>query len=266
MGAEVLPPLPLDLPQGGANDLGSQRTATAVLDEETTRALMQEVPPVYRTEINDILLTALTQSFARWTGQRRLRVDLEGHGREDLFAGFDLSRTVGWFTTIFPVVLDLGEAGGDTGGEILQIKESLRAVPGRGIGFGLLRYLGGAEAAARLRSLPRAEVGFNYLGQLGQSAPEGERGPVMSPHTPRFHLLEVDCRIAGGQLRIGLSYSANLHARSTMERLAEDYLDALRAVVDHCRSPEAGGSSLSDFPLARLGEGDLERLLREMER
>ncbi len=101
---------------------------------------MQDVPSVYNTQINDVLLTALIQSFAQWTGERSLLVDLEGHGREDLFEDVDLSRTVGWFTTLFPIYLQLEEV--DRPGETLKsVKEQLRRIPNRGIGYGILRYL-----------------------------------------------------------------------------------------------------------------------------
>ncbi len=99
-------------------------------------------------------------------------MDLEGHGREDLFEGVDLSRTAGWFTTIYPVVLRL-DAGVGPGEALKAIKEQLRGVPHRGIGYGLLRYLRGGEASERLATLPAAEVSFNYLGQLDGTPPGG---------------------------------------------------------------------------------------------
>ena len=272
LGGEPAAPLPCDL-AAGPNDLGSARTVSVALDAETTRALLREVPPVYRTEINDVLLTALARSFAAWTGRRRLLVDLEGHGREDLFPDVDLSRTVGWFTTSFPVLLDLGPDRAETGRELMRIKERLRAVPRRGIGYGMLRYLGDAETRARLRALPAAEVGFNYLGQMGDLSPDSSPlraeaenlGPAMSPRSRRAHLVEVNARVAGDQLRVAWTYSGNCHLPPTIERLAQDHLEALRLIVIHCQSPGAGGATHSDFPLAQLGAGDLDRLLQEVE-
>ena len=110
------------------------------LSAEETRALLQEVPEAYHTQINDVLLTALVQAFSRWTGARSLLVDLEGHGREEIFEDVDLSRTVGWFTTIFPVLLESG-GGFHPGNALKSVKEQLRRIPNRGIGYGLLRYL-----------------------------------------------------------------------------------------------------------------------------
>ncbi|HVR99442.1 MAG TPA: amino acid adenylation domain-containing protein, partial [Thermoanaerobaculia bacterium] len=161
-------PLPLDLEEG-ADTVGSADTVVVSLEEEETRALLQEVPRAYRTQINDVLLAALTEALGAWTGSRHLLVDLEGHGREDLFEGVDVSRTVGWFTALYPVVLDLDGVYGP-GATLKAVKERLRAVPDRGLGYGLLRYLATGEAAETLRRQRQAEVVLNYLGQLDQSA------------------------------------------------------------------------------------------------
>ncbi len=165
--------LPVDRP-AGRNTVGSAATITVELAEESTRALLREAPEAYRTQVNDLLLTALAGALTA-AGGRRVLVDLEGHGREEIFDGVDLSRTVGWFTTVFPLALEL-PAGGP-GEAIRAVKERLRAVPGHGIGYGLLRYMAGgstgARAAARLAFLPPAEVSFNYLGQLDGAMGEG---------------------------------------------------------------------------------------------
>jgi NRPS condensation-like uncharacterized protein len=133
--------LPVDYPSGKEdNTLASTASVSLSLSEEQTRALLQDVPSAYNTQINDVLLTALVQSFAQWTGERSLLIDLEGHGREDLFEDVDMLRTVGWFTSLFPVRLQLEEI--DHPGEALKlVKEQLRRIPNRGIGYGVLRYL-----------------------------------------------------------------------------------------------------------------------------
>jgi len=260
-------PLPVGRP-GGGNRVAALRSVTVSLEEEATRVLLQEVPPVYRTEINDVLLTALARGFAGWTGARSLLVDLEGHGREELFTDVDLSRTVGWLTTMFPVLLDLGGTA-DPGVELKRIKEQLRRVPRRGIGYGLLRYLAGREAAERLDAGPAPEVSFNYLGQLDQALPEGSNlraaresaGASVSPLGERSHRLEINASVSGGRLRMIWSYSSEIDAPATIESLAAGTLGELRALIAFCRSPEAGGLTPSDVPLARLDEEALDRLL-----
>ena len=126
---ETDPALPVD--RVGVNSVASTRSVSVRLDPEQTRALLQDVPGVYRTQVNDVLLAALGAVLAGWTGRERVLVDLEGHGREELFDGVDLSRTVGWFTTIFPVALELTDRR-DWGQTLKSVKEQLRAVPGRG--------------------------------------------------------------------------------------------------------------------------------------
>ena len=151
--------LPVD--HEGAEDVVEEgRTVMVWLSEEETRGLLQEVPGKYHTEINDVLLTVLVEAFSRWTGRERLVLDLEGHGREEeIIGGVDVTRTVGWFTTMYPVVLKWeGEQG--IGGAIKSVKEQLRAVPRRGIGYGLLKYVRGEQA---LREGAGAQVVFNYF-------------------------------------------------------------------------------------------------------
>ncbi|HEX5715638.1 MAG TPA: condensation domain-containing protein, partial [Thermoanaerobaculia bacterium] len=266
--------LPLDFPDTGAPDLeSSARRVSVSLSAEETRALLQQIPEVYHTRINDVLLTALALAHQRWTGEDRLLVDLEVHGREALPEDLDLTRTVGWFTTEFPLLLDLAEAEGP-GAAIKAVKEQLRAVPGGGAGYGLLRYLSGdAGIAERLRRLPRAEVAFNYLGQgdaggsgegaLLTAAPES-KGPTQSPRGGRSHLLQIDCSVAGGRLRADLTYSEKRHRRSTVEWFAGELVAAIRELIDHCLSSEAGGFTPSDFPEASLSQDQLDQLVSRL--
>ena len=121
---------------------------------------------VYHTQINDVLLAAMLGAWQRWTGKHGLLIDLEGHGRESVIPGIELSRTVGWFTIVYPVRLN-AERNDDIGQRLKTIKEKLRQVPGQGIGYGVLRYMNkDAESASQLHQQPGAEVSFNYLGQL----------------------------------------------------------------------------------------------------
>ncbi|HBL30248.1 MAG TPA: non-ribosomal peptide synthetase, partial [Acidobacteria bacterium] len=156
-------PLPVDRPDEPGT-VASTRALDAELDAEETRALLEEVPAAYHTRIQDVLATALVQAFAGWTGTPSLLVDLEGHGRDEIFDGADASRTVGWLTAVYPVLLTLGRIDLPPGESLRAIKEQLRAVPQGGIGYGLLRHVAGGEAAERLQSLPAAQVAFNYLG------------------------------------------------------------------------------------------------------
>jgi non-ribosomal peptide synthase protein (TIGR01720 family) len=259
---------PVDYP-GGQNTIASAGAVQVRLSAEESRALVQVVPATYRTQINDVLLTALAAAFARWTGRRSLLVDVEGHGREDLFEDVDVSRTVGWFTSLCPVRLRLAE--GDVGASLKSIKEHLRSVPERGIGYGLLRYLGRDDVRDQLSLGERAQVSFNYLGQLDGSLNQSElleaaaegTGPWLGEGA-RDHLLEINARLQGGQLRVTFSYSRELHKPETIDALAAGYLEALRDLIEHCRAAEAGGYTPSDFPLANLDQGMLDKIVQKV--
>ena len=263
--------LPVDF-YGGVNDENSARTVSEVLAADTTDALLHRVPAVYRTKINDALLTAFVQAFALWVGTPSLLVDLEGHGREDILENVNLSRTVGWFTTVFPVHLRL-ESAANPGDALKFIKEQFRQIPNRGIGYGLLRYLGAdAEIAEKLRKLPWAEVSFNYLGQFDQTLPElslfgmaeESSGPAHSLRNRRNYLIEVNALVAGGQLRSEWIYSKNLHSRATIEKLARSFTEMLQRLVAHCQSVETGEYTPSDFPLAQLDSHKLSKVLTQI--
>ena len=264
-------PLPVDF-SGGENTEAFARTVSVALGVEETRSLLQQVPQAYNTQINDVLLSALGLALRTWIGQPTVWINLEGHGREELFDGVDLSRTVGWFTTVFPVKLDL--IGKAAPGEVLKsVKEQLRQIPQRGIGYGMLRYLRGDEnVAARLRALPPPEVLFNYLGQFDQtlSAPsawvlvKGSTGPSHSPLARRSHLLEINSLVIDGRLRLDWTYSKAVHRHSTIEGLAESFMESLRLLIHHCTSANAGGYTPSDFAEADLDQEELDRLIAKL--
>jgi amino acid adenylation domain-containing protein/non-ribosomal peptide synthase protein (TIGR01720 family) len=264
--------LPVDHP-GGANSEASLRWVSLALTAAETDALLHDVPAAYQSQINDVLLTALAQAATGWTGSPLLLTALEGHGREDLFDDLDLSRTVGWFTTIYPALLDLRGVT-EPGAALKAIKEQLRAIPNNGFGYGLLRYLSqNDETVAALEALPQPEISFNYLGQLDrilaesgpvQAAPEAT-GPERSLSGGRRYLLDISARVAGGQLSIDWGYSAQLHERATIERLAERFVTALRALIAHCSSADAGGFTPSDFPEAALDQQELDALLDDID-
>jgi non-ribosomal peptide synthase protein (TIGR01720 family) len=263
--------LPVNYPEG-ANTVVSARTVSVSLSAAETVALLQEVPKAYNTQTDDVLLTALGQTLSRWTGRQSHLVAIEGNGRDLVLEGVDLSRTVGWFTTICPVLLDSGDSS-SSGDALRSIKEQLRRRPNQGFGYGLLRYLkGDAAIAERLRALPQPEVSFVYLGQLDQELSASSpfklvleaSGPARSPRGSRSHLLEIVALVAEGCLRVDWSYSEQVHRRVAIEGLAQSFLEALRSLIVHCQSPEAGGFTPSDFPDIDLSQQELDELLRKI--
>ncbi|AFZ33306.1 non-ribosomal peptide synthetase (plasmid) [Gloeocapsa sp. PCC 7428] len=249
--------LPVDNPDG-ENTVAQTQTYAIALDVAETQALLHKVPTAYQTQINDVLLTALVQAFTAWTQQQGLLVELEGHGREDLFADIDVSRTVGWFTTLFPIWLSLESDDLDTA--LKSIKEQLRQIPDRGISYGILRYL-----KSQLHEIPSAQVRFNYLGQVDQVlassllTPAVESpGAVRSQRGKRDVLIEINAIVAAGQLRLDWEYSSAVHHPQTIANVAQQYLIKLRKLIDYCTSPDAGGYTPSDFPQMDLTQAELD--------
>ncbi|MEV1177007.1 amino acid adenylation domain-containing protein, partial [Nonomuraea sp. NPDC049784] len=259
--------LPLDHP-GSGNDVASARTVDARLDEEQTARLLHRVPAAYRTQINDVLLTALGVVVAEWTGGDQVLIDLEGHGREDVGTDVDVSRTVGWFTSLYPVRLPMAAGPGDLGSLLKSTKERLREIPRHGLGYGLLRHLAGGETGETLAATPGPQVAFNYLGQFDQGGGDAERfrtaegtlGRERADTGERTHLIEVNGLVVNGRLELGWTYSEWLHDRATVERLAARYVEVLEELIDHCCRPGAGGYTPSDFPLAGLDQNTLDRI------
>ncbi|MYW19478.1 AMP-binding protein, partial [Streptomyces sp. SID2955] len=257
------PALPADLPEG-ADTYGAQRSVTVRLSAEDTSALLRTLPDTYRTQANDVLLSALGRALCAWTGRDRVVVDVEGHGREELFPELDVSRTVGWFTTRHPVALAVPQdADWDT--VLKRVKEQLRAVPRHGLGHDALRYLAGPGSAPRT---PDAQISFNYLGRMGLSQDTDGlyRGTVRpleldaDPGAGRPHPLEVVGRLVDDALEFTWFYSDRRYRQDTVGALAGRFADALADLARHATRPGAAGRTPSDFPLAPLDQAAVDRI------
>jgi non-ribosomal peptide synthase protein (TIGR01720 family) len=265
--------LPVDYPSAH-NSRESARQITSHLDVEQTQALLRDVPTVYRTQINDVLIAALVQALNLWTGYPKVFLDVESHGREDLFQGVDLTRTIGWFTSMYPLFFEVTDPS-DPAATLKEVKEELRSVPNNGIGYGLLRYLQPqGSVAAKVKTWPTPQVSFNYLGQFDQvlgteslfSWASEPIGTTMSPLESRSHLLEVGGRVVSGRLQIAWIYSTNIHRRDTIKHLARSFMDALKSLINHCLSEKATICTPGDFPLAGLDEQELRTLSELVDR
>jgi amino acid adenylation domain-containing protein/non-ribosomal peptide synthase protein (TIGR01720 family) len=251
--------VPLDL-AGGDNLAANAATVTVELNADDTRALLQETPKAYQTQINDALLSALAQVLATWTRRSAVTFHLEGHGRETLFGDLDVTRTVGWFTTIFPVRLEVSST--DPGEALKAVKEQLRQTPNRGLTYGVLRYLASdSQTTASLMAQPDPDVSFNYLGQFA-TAPEVEAaGQERSVRARRPHLLAINAVVVGGRLRVHWEYGEKHHRRATIERLAGEFMAHLRDLIVHCGSPAHSAFTPSDFAQAGISQKDLDKLV-----
>ena len=254
------------------NIIATSEQIDIILSQEHTQALLKEVPQAYNTQINDILLTALVQTFAHRTGQTSVLIDLEGHGRSEFFDNLNLSRTVGWFTNIVPINLDLEKLSdiNNPGEAIKCIKEQLR-IPNNGIDYNVWRYLKANQTQDI--ELPSPEISFNYLGQfdsmltasnLFELAKESP-GLTQDPNSERPHLLEINGSIIEEQLKLTWTYSKHFYEKSVIDNLGEKYLEALIKLIEHCQSPNAGGYTPSDFSLAELEQNQLDDILDQVD-
>ncbi|MDT7718905.1 MAG: hypothetical protein QOH09_4897, partial [Pseudonocardiales bacterium] len=261
---DAVPDLPVT--RTGVNTTGSSRAVLVRLSREETDALLHLVPGVYRTQINDVLLSALGRVLSAWTGRDRVLVALEGHGREEILDGVDLSRTVGWFTSQFPVALAV--PSGDWGDLLKSVKEQLRAIPHRGLSYGALRYLSPEGSVAHmLHADAQPQICLNYHGQWEVAADScglyrGWPGALAPDHASegiRPYLLDVTGVVANGELELSWTYSDNVHDEATVVQLASDMVEALRQIVEHCSEPHVGGCTPSDFSLAKLTQRQVDQ-------
>ncbi|MCI8212141.1 non-ribosomal peptide synthetase, partial [Pseudomonas sp. S25] len=261
--------VPDGLPDVRRQDAQQVRHAATVhchLDQLTTRHLLQQAPAAYRTQVNDLLLTALARVIARWTGQADVLIQLEGHGREDLFDDIDLTRTVGWFTSLFAVKLT---AHAQLPASIKNIKEQLRAVPQRGLGLGVLRYLGDAQTRQALQGVATPRITFNYLGQFDGSFDDSDslfrpvsenKGIERDESAPLDNWLTINGQVYNDTLELGWTFSEQMFDTSLIQRLADEFCVELRAVVEHCVVRPVQAFTPSDFPLTRLTQAQLDSL------
>lgn len=246
-----------------------QRVASAVrraLNEKATDQLLRGVPGVYGARLHDALLAGLARALGASIGTRYVALALEGHGRKDLFPDVDPTRTVGWFTVIYPVLLPACVAPDQA---VAATREALARVPAGGLGFGALRCASGA--APELAAVPEPEVSFNYLGQLDAGMGDGttfrllpDAGPTSDPRNDRAHALDVSAFVRDGVLQLNLDPSPGRVAASVLERVANDWVTALDDIARRCAQRRAPVYAPSDFPDADLDQGQLDRILEKL--
>jgi len=250
---------------GAIGEAGQYADAVEELIEWTaadTADLLRRAPAAYQTNAGELLLAAVARALGEWTGERRLQIALEGHGR-DAAPGVDTSRTAGWFTALYPWMLDLDDR--PVGRRIRQIKEDLRQVPNGGAGYGMLRYLAGTPEGSHLRARPR--MAFNYLGEFRTAAAAGgfslchdPIAPPVSPSGPRPFALELAAIVVEDRLRLSVTYAASQMAAARVRELCR-ILDAeLRLVVEHCTTREVPELTPADLTHKGITLDELDEL------
>jgi iturin family lipopeptide synthetase C len=248
------------------------------LDERETRQLLSAVHYAFHTEINDILLTALGMALKSVFGQRRFAVSLEGHGREELFSGFNINRTIGWFTTIYPVILNCPDTPG-LDRAIKEIKETLHRVPNKGIGFGILNHLtaGGQKETNGFKLKP--QISFNYLGEFeGGSREEGQSvekllwasGEELITNSigldeQRRHDLDISGSVTNKRLNMTIMYNPGQYREETVKALWNHYEDQLRQIISFCITREKPELTPCDLTYKNLSIEKVEQLSTQYE-
>lgn len=252
----------------GANEEKDTNTASFELSKEQTEQLIN-ANSAYNTEINDLLLSGLGQALKKSFGMERSMIALESHGREELFNNVDINRTIGWFTSVFPVVIDMNYSA-DTSRYIKEVKESLHKIPNKGVGYWILKHLTNQEYKSGLKLNQNPEISFNYLGQfdsdlkqmafdIAQESP----GQSQGDDGKRQYLLDVSGMITGGQLRMSVKFSMKQYKKESIESLAYEYKEELKKIIEHCISKDEKELTPSDLSFKGLNVKDLETFFDE---
>jgi len=271
---ESYEPIKVDKKYDGVVRAKDIKSSITKLDEKQTKLLLTEVPGVYHTEINDLLLCALSMTISEWNSNEKVVIGMEGHGRESIsesvIENIDTSRTVGWFTSMYPVLLELNSRI-NLSDSIKSIKEQLRRIPDKGLGFGVLKYINKEE---KYSDKAYWDIVFNYLGQLDQAVSgskwfsgAGESaGEFRSSDQIISEKLSVNGMVRGGELLINWTYSDKYYNGETITGLSEKFKENLEALIGHCIEQQKKGSVFtpSDYGLGNeIGYDDLDKFLEE---
>ncbi len=256
--------LPCEKPHSAADNI--RKTESFTLSEEDTHVLIHKVNNAYNTDTQDILLTAASLALCDWMGERKLRIAMEGHGRDHTLPELDISRTVGWFTTIYPVLIDLHAAEGELGLAVKTVKDTLGRIPDKGIGYGILKYLTSAENKT-IQFGKAPEIGFNYLGQFNDTERQQKfsfsglaSGKDITPTWQREQTLEMSAMVRQNQLHFNLSYPPNRFHTTTMKQLLHMVKHALHQIIKHCAHKQETEKTVSDFSSQSLTAEDLDNI------
>lgn len=252
----------------GMNTVDSTKNIVVSLSVSDSKDILEQLPKAYNIKINELLLAALYLTLAKWSATKEIFVDVEGHGREDLWMDMDVTRTVGWFTTMMPLRLYV-EHSNNRADLLKTIKDLTRNAASKGIAYGILRYLSDLKEDIKSRRAGRSPVLFNYLGQFQMPLENWEYshsdiGFLYDPSSQRSHLLEIIGMYAKGQFSFNWNYSHNLYTDSEIKRIADDFVMNLVKLKDYCLTTSQKGFTASDFPQARINDEDLEKLMLKL--
>ncbi|MEZ2339469.1 condensation domain-containing protein, partial [Mucilaginibacter sp. RCC_168] len=248
-----------------SNRTGDAGVVSLVLEESATAHLLSRVNQAYGTEINDILLTGLGLAVAQSFGNKSLLIGMEGHGREGVLPGIDVNRTVGWFTSVYPVILDMSYKE-DLSRQIREVKETLQRIPNKGIGYGILKYLTSPEKRGGLQFSLTPEISFNYLGEFDADLQEAKlelssdsQGSALSAGAERGYNIDITGMISSKRLILSVSYNRHQYEEATINGFRDNYRDSILRIITHCVSRKETELTPSDLTYKHLSIQDLER-------
>ncbi|MFK2815470.1 plipastatin non-ribosomal peptide synthetase PpsC [Bacillus subtilis] len=258
--------LPYEIPHHLNIDSSKRDSLSFSLTEADTAVLLQNVNYAYGTDTQDILLTAASLAICEWTGGSKLRIAMEGHGREHILPELDISRTVGWFTSMYPALISFENHRDELGTAVKTVKDTLGRIPNKGVGYGMLKYLTHPENKSITFS-KTPEISFNYLGQFNDI----ERQDTFRPsslgsgkditHTwKREQIIEMSAMAADKKLHFNLSYPPARFHRNTMEQLINRIEHFLLDIMKHCAGQQKAEKTLSDFSSQSLTAEDLDSI------
>ncbi|WP_243521542.1 non-ribosomal peptide synthetase [Bacillus pseudomycoides] len=257
-----VPSLKKDMDAPDQYALKDSEVVTVTLEQKFTESLLTNVHRAYRTEVNDLLLSALVLGIQKCMGINRVSVMLEGHGREDVIKHVNIARTIGWFTSIYPVIFELKNT--DLSNAIKEVKETLRRVPNKGVGYSILKYLDVSKDEDKVFSGKIPEINFNYLGEFNdENEVEGLAftsipiGKCMDPCTKITAAIEINGMVVNGEVNFIFRYNPNMYYKETIENIANMYIHYLIQIVHHCEGREDEVLTPSDFSTTDI---DLEEL------
>ncbi len=258
--------IPVDT-QAEDNRYGDSEAVSFALTAEETNDLLYRSHYAYNTELNDLLLTALAKALKDWVNEDSCLIALEGHGREAIDENTRVYRTAGWFTSIYPFALPLKSL--DIGSHIKEVKEAIRRIPQKGIGYGILKSLTPDSLKQDLKCLARPQIAFNYLGQFDQVSDRQLLSPAFEsmgraegPDLERTYLLEWDGYILNGQLKFSLRYNRKWHFAETISDLLNRFEQALKTILAHCLDQEESELTPSDVARVAMNLDDFEQLFQ----
>nr|WP_269724296.1 amino acid adenylation domain-containing protein [Bacillus thuringiensis] len=245
---------------------GESKTITVNITRELTEKLLRKANTAYHTQINDLLLCSLAMAIEAWSGNNKILISLEGHGRENILKDVLIDRTIGWFTSLYPVILDV-KHNEDIAYCIKKTKEYLRRIPNKGIGYGILKYLTALENKKNMHFKLKPEIGFNYLGEFTEHNQEIfcyselSSGTSVSLSNKKLNPIEINGWVIKGQLNLEFNYSTKEFKDETIEKLTELYIDKLVSVIEHCEHKEYPEKTPSDYGDKDLSIEDLNKIL-----